>query len=157
MKNNKVLIIIIFILVIILCLLSYKFISVNKELNNNKTIYCVMKDNENNKMKIYFDFKDGRAYRYSIISTNKYDDSINIDAYKENINKSNNKYKGAVQKILIDKNTYTTTEIYNLDLLTEKEFKEITDISLKELKKKTRQEIIDSFFPITSGGNFKCN
>lgn len=116
-----------------------------------------MKDNENNKMEIYFDFKDSRAYRYSIISTNKYDDSINIETYKENINKFNNKYKGTVQKIWIDNNTYTTTEIYNLDLLTEKEFKEITGISLKELKTKTRQEIIDSFFPITSGGNFKCN
>lgn len=157
MKNSKIFIIIIFILVIMLCLLSFKFLSINKELNNSKSIYCVMNDNGSNKMEIYFDFKNGMVYRYSIICTNKYNKNINVEIYKETIDKFNNKYKGAIQKFWTDNNIYITTEIYDLELLTENEFKEITGISLKELKSKTRQQIIDSFVPMLDGGSFKCN
>ncbi len=157
MKNSKIFIIIIFILVIMLCLLSFKFLSINKELNNSKSIYCVMNDNGSNKMEIYYDFKNGMVYRYSIINTNEYNKNINVEIYKENFDKFNNKYKGAIQKFWTDNNIYITTEIYDLELLTENEFKEITGISLKELKSKTRQQIIDSFVPMVDGGSFKCN
>ena len=50
-----------------------------------------------------------------------------------------------------------TTEIFNLDLLTEQEFKEITGMSLKELKSKTRKEIIKSIVTMSDGVIFKCN
>ena len=50
-----------------------------------------------------------------------------------------------------------TIETYDLELLTEEEFKEITGMSLKELKSKTRQQIIDSIIPMSNGGSFKCN
>jgi len=50
-----------------------------------------------------------------------------------------------------------TTEIYNLDLLTENEFKEITGMSIKDIKSKTRKEIIESIIPMGEDGSFKCN
>ncbi len=157
MKKTKIFIIIIFILVIILCLLSFKILSINKELNNSKSIYCVMKDNSSNKMEIYFDFKNGAVYRYSIINTNKYDKNIKVETYKEIFERFNNKYKGAIQKFWTDNNIYITTEIYDLELLTENEFKEITGMSIKNLKSRTRQQIIDSMIPMGDGGSFKCN
>lgn len=125
---------------------------------NESSIYCVMEDAaQENKMEIYYDFKDGEVYRYSIVNTNKLTESINIDAYKETFLNSNNKYKGAISKFWNDNRTYMTTEIFNLDLLTEQEFKEITGMSLKELKSKTRKEIIKSIIPMSDGGSFKCN
>ena len=117
-----------------------------------------MEDNlKENRMEIYYDFKDGQVYRYSIVNTNKLTENINIEAYKEMILNSNNKYKGFTGKFWTDNNVYMTTEIYDLDLLSENEFKELTGISLKELKTKTRQEIIDSIIPMGDIGNFKCN
>ena len=125
---------------------------------NEKSIYCVMEDaTKENKMEIYYDFKDGEVYRYSIVNTNKLTDNINVDAYKEMIQKSNDKYKGATSKFWKDDNTYMTTEIYNLDLLTENEFKEITGMSLKDIKSKTRKDIIESIIPMGEDGSFKCN
>ena len=52
---------------------------------------------------------------------------------------------------------YVTTEIYDLNLLTEDEFKEITGMSLNELKTKSRREIIDSIVPMSNSGTFKCD
>lgn len=125
---------------------------------DESSIYCVMEDTkQENKMEIYYDFKDGKVYRYSIVNTNKLTENINVEAYKEMMEKSNNKYKGATSKFWNDNNTYMTTEIFNLDLLTENEFKEITGMSLKELKSKTRKEIIKSITPMGNGGSFKCN
>jgi len=125
---------------------------------NESSIYCVMEDaSQENKMEIYYDFKDGEVYRYSIVNTNKLTENINVDAYKEAFLNSNNKYKGATSKFWNDNNTYMTTEIFNLDSLTEEEFKEITGMSLKELKSKSRKEIINSITPMSDGGSFKCN
>ena len=74
------------------------------------------------------------------------------------LKKNNNKYKGATSKFWTDNNIYMTTEIYNLDLLSEQECKELTTFSKKDLKSKTRKEIIDSFIPmINDSETFKCN
>ncbi len=158
MKNKKILFSIIFILLVVVILLGVMFWLTNQKLKNNSSIYCVMEDNlKENRMEIYYDFKDGQVYRYSIVNTNKLTENINIEAYKEMILNSNNKYKGFTGKFWTDNNVYMTTEIYDLDLLSENEFKELTGISLKELKTKTRQEIIDSIIPMGDIGNFKCN
>ena len=57
----------------------------------------------------------------------------------------------------IDFEDYDYPEIYNLDLLSEKEWKELTMFSKKDLQTKTRQEIIDSILPVTKGKTFHCN
>lgn len=158
MKNKKVFFIIILVLIVLVILLGILFVRAERELKNNTMIHCVMENNsKENKMELYFDFKDGQVYRYSIVNTNKLTDNINIDAYKQMLSNSNNKYKGATGKFWTDNNIYVTTEIYDLDLLSEEEFKEITAMSKKELKSKTRNEIIDSMIPMGNDGSFKCN
>lgn len=107
--------------------------------------------------KIYYDFIDGEVYKFSIINTNKMTENVNVDAYRESMKKLNDKYKGATGKFWNDNNIYITTEIYNLNLLSEEEFKEITFMSKKDLKSKTRQDIIDSIIPMGNGGNYICN
>ena len=71
---------------------------------------------------------------------------------------SNKKYKGATSKVWYDNENVMTTEIYDLGLLSEKEFKEITGMSKKELQTKSRDEIIESIIPMgdSSSSSFKC-
>lgn len=158
MRNNKILYLIIFLLIVILTFLLIKTLFVNRKLRDNSSIYCVMEDSlGENKMEIYYDFIDGEVYKFSIINTNKMTENVNVDAYKDSMKKLNDKYKGATGKFWTDNNIYITTEIYDLTLLSEYEFKEITSMSKKELKTKTRQDIIDSIIPMGSDGIYKCN
>ena len=158
MKKKKIIHIIVIIFGISIALFCLMFLLINQNLKNNSSIYCIMEDDsKENKMEIYYDFKDGQVYRYSIVNTNKLTNKINIEAYKEMIQNTNNQYKGSTGKFWNDNNVYMTIETYDLELLTEEEFKEITGMSLKELKSKTRQQIIDSIIPMSNGGSFKCN
>jgi hypothetical protein len=148
--------IVIGILIVIVIGLGIRLYFVNKELQNNKTIYCVMEDSES-KLEIYYDFKDSKVYRYTVISTNGYSSDINIDAYADNMSATNLKYKGVTNKVWYDGNEFVTTEIYDLNTITEDEFKEMTGMSKTELQKKSRSEIIDSYLPIVnSDASFKC-
>ena len=158
MKKKSFLICIIGLILIVVGLGIGLFIT-NKELKNSQTIYCVMEDNaQQTKMEMYFDFKKKQVYRYTIISTNPYNDNINIDNYKSFMDNSNKKYKGATSKVWYDNENVMTTEIYDLGLLSEKEFKEITGMSKKELQTKSRDEIIESIIPMgdSSSSSFKC-
>jgi hypothetical protein len=154
--KKKNLLIVVSILIVIIIGMGIKLCFINKELQNNKTIYCVMEDSES-KLEIYYDFKDEKVYRYSITNTQPYSEDINIDAYSNNANSSNLKYKGVTNKIWYDNNEFVTTEIYDLNLLTEEEFKEITGMSKEELQEMSRSEIINSYVSmVNSDSNFKC-
>ena len=158
MKNKKIYFLCFCLLFLGIIILGIKVFLLKEQLKNNSTIYCVMEDEKKeNKMELYFDYKDGKIYKYSIINTNKMTDNINIDAYKQKMEDNNQKYKGATGKFWTDSNIYVTSEIYNLDLLSEKEWKELTMFSKKDLQTKTRQEIIDSILPVTKGKTFHCN
>ena len=158
MKYKKIYFLCFCLLFLGIIILGIKVFLLKEQLKNNSTIYCVMEDEKKeNKMELYFDYKDGKIYKYSIINTNKMTDNINIDAYKQKMENNNQKYKGATGKFWTDSNIYVTSEIYNLDLLSEKEWKELTMFSKKDLQTKTRQEIIDSILPVTKGKTFHCN
>ena len=158
MKKNILLVCIAGLILIVVGLGIGLFIT-NKELKNSQTIYCVMEDNaQQTKMEMYFDFKKKQVYRYTIISTNPYNENVNIDNYETFMNNSNKKYKGATSKVWYDNEKFMTTEIYDLSLLSEDEFKEITGMSKKELQNKSRSEIIESIVPMggSSNSSFKC-
>ena len=138
MKKNKLFIIIIFILAVIILILGIKTYTLNKTAKNNESIYCVMEDKtQQTKKEMYFDFKDNQIYRYTVISTNPYTEK---------------------SKVWTDNKKVVTTEISNLDLLSETEFKELTGMSKKEFQSKNRDEIIESIIPFTSEENtiFEC-
>ncbi|MBE6147761.1 MAG: hypothetical protein E7168_05495 [Firmicutes bacterium] len=159
MKKNKLFIIIIFILAVIILILGIKTYTLNETAKNNESIYCVMEDKtQQTKMEMYFDFKDNQVYRYTVISTNPYTENINITNYETALNNTNKKFEGATSKVWTDNKKVVTTEISNLDLLSETEFKELTGMSKKELQSKNRDEIIESIIPFTSEENtiFEC-
>ena len=86
MKKKKIIYIIVIIFGISIALFCLMFLLINQNLKNNSSIYCIMEDDsKENKMEIYYDFKDGQVYRYSIVNTNKLTNKINIEAYKEMI------------------------------------------------------------------------
>jgi hypothetical protein len=156
MKKKNITLIVVVILIAIVIGMGIRLYFINKELQNNKTIYCVTEDSES-KLEIYYDFKNGKVYRYSVINTQPFSESLNIDAYSDNANSFNLKYKGATNKIWYDNNEFVTTEIYDLNLLTEDEFKEITGMSKTKLQEKSRSEIIDSYIPMAnSDASFEC-
>ncbi|MBQ7140925.1 MAG: hypothetical protein IJO32_05420 [Bacilli bacterium] len=159
MKNkNMLFIVVILVLIIVAGFFGIKDYNLTNELKENKTIYCVMEDSSNNgKMELYYDFKDNHVYRYSVISTYKMTDDFKIDVAKELANKSNEKYKGIIQKVWTDGNVRISSEIYNLDIMTEADFNSETGLLVKDLKSKTRQQIIDSINPMGENGTFKCN
>jgi hypothetical protein len=156
MKKKNITLIVVVILIAIVIGMGIRLYFINKELQNNKTIYCVTEDSES-KLEIYYDFKNGKVYRYSVINTQPYSEDLNIDSYSNVANSSNLKYKGVTNKIWYDSNEFITTEIYDFNLLTEEEFKEITGMSKTELQEMSRSEIIDSYIPmINSNASFKC-
>ncbi len=158
MKKNKIFIIIILILTFIIVALGIKVYTLNETSKNNETLYCVMEDKkQQSKMEMYFDFKDNQVYRYTVISTNPYKESINISNYEKIISNTNKKYEGAISKVWTDNKKVVTTEISNLDILSETEFKELTGISKKELQSKNRDEIIESIIPFgEESTKFEC-
>lgn len=118
MKKDKIFIIIILILTFIIVALGIKVYTLNETSKNNETLYCVMEDKkQQSKMEMYFDFKDNQVYRYTVISTNPYKESINISNYEKIISNTNKKYEGAIAKVWTDNKKVVTTEIFNLDIL----------------------------------------
>lgn len=159
MKKNRLFIIIILILAVIVVALGIKTYTLNETAKNNETIYCVMEDKtQQTKMEMYFDFKDNQVYRYTVISTNPYTENTNITNYETFMSNANKKYEGATSKVWTDNKKVVTTEISNLDLLSEAEFKELTGMSKKELQSKNRDEIIESIIPYVTdeSTNFEC-
>lgn len=159
MKNKCVVfIVVIVLLVLVLSVLGVKYYSVRNELKDNKTIYCVMEDPSNDgKMELFYDFKDNQVYRYSIVSTYKMTDDYKIDVAKELATKSNEKYKGIIQNVWTDGKVRVSTEIYNLDIMNDEDFNSDAGLLVKDLKSKTRQQIIESINPIGENGSYKCN
>lgn len=157
-KKSLIYFMIIGVLIIILCFFAIKYYSVNEKLNENKTIYCVMEDlNNEGKMELYYDFKDNHVYRYSIISTYKMTDDFKIDVARDLANKSNEKYKGIIQNVWTDGKIRVSSEIYNLDIMTEEDYNSDAGIFVKELKNKTRKQIIESITPMGESKIFECN
>lgn len=145
-KKNfiKILLSIVFlILITLIILLITRVVTLSRENEKNKSIYCKM-ESDKEKMELYFDIKDGVAYRFTIVTEQPYKEELNIDNYNKFTNKSNQKYRGATSKVWHDNNTFITTDIFDINSLSEKEFKELLGMSKKELQKKTRKEIIDS-------------
>ena len=150
MKNNKIIIIsVISILVLLISFFSVKYYLTNKKLKDNAPIYCIS-SSKDGKMEIFFDFKDGEVYRYSIISTNKLTDDFDINRYKELTDKFNNESESAIEKVYIKDNNYIIMDIYNIDFMKDEDFKKLMFISKEEFKSKSRKEIKDSVVPISA-------
>lgn len=156
------------IFILILCLILIIFsIIVIKNLRNNtdsfknsnasegNSIYCKTETSPTDKIEIYFDFKDGSAYRYTIVTTSPLKKDFDKEKYEEAITGLNLKYKGLLSKIWYEEDTYTITEVFDLERLTESEMKNSTGISLKELKNQSREEIKKTIVPIV-GSSFSC-
>lgn len=137
--------------------ISIKFIKDESKYKESDTIYCITENQEQNeKLEIYFDFKDKKVYRFSIIGTQNYSDSINIDRYIKSIDNTNKKYVGSLGKIWYDNKKFITIETYHLDILSEEEFKQLTGMSKKEIQATNRQELIDLIIPIGETSNYSC-
>ena len=159
MKNKYLVFVVVIVLLVIgVGVLGVKYYNTNSALKNNTTLYCVMEDQVNDgKMEFYYDFKDNHVYRYMIVSSYKMTDNFNVELAKALITKNNEAYKGIVQSFWTDNNTRLTTEVYYLDLMTEEDYSSQLGNLVKDLKDKSRQEIIDSIVPMSDGDTFKCN
>ena len=156
-KNNHNII-----FIVILCLICVVFviIFINNLRNNDKdsstsegnAIYCKTENSPTDKIEIYFDFKDGAAYRYTIVTTSPLKKDFDKEKYDEFILGLNLKHKGLMSKIWYEEDTYTITEVFDLDRLTEDEMNNLTGISKKELKSQSRDKIKKTIVPIVAQG-----
>ena len=89
------------------------------------------------------------------VTTNPITEDVDREKQEQFITAGNLKYKGLIAKIWYENDTYTTTEIFDLDRLTETEMKDLTGISIKELKNTSREELINTIVP-TSSFKFTC-
>ena len=150
-KGNTVLIIILIVLLIITIFLGYKLKVTSNQYEENKSLYCVTLDNTNDKTELYFDFKDGKAYRYTQVFTNELKPEFNLDSYKQLIEEEN-RYKSVVAKIWTDDKVSVLTEVFDLD---EKNKDELKELNFDSLIGKTREEILNDSIE-TYGDNLKC-
>lgn len=121
----------------------------------SNTIYCKSETSPTEKIEIYYDFKDGSVYKYTIVTTNPITKDVDREKQEQFITAGNLKYKGLIAKIWYENDTYTTTEIFDLDRLKENEMRDLTGISIKELKNTSRDELINTIVP-TSSFKFTC-
>ncbi len=150
-KGNIVLIIILVVLLIITIFLGYKLKVTGDKYEENKSLYCVTGDNTNDKIELYFDFKDGKAYRYTQVFTNEFKPEYNLDSYKQLIEEEN-KYKSVIAKIWNNDKVSILTEVFDLD---EKNKDELKEFNFDGLIGKTRKEIMNNGIE-TYGDNLKC-
>lgn len=129
--------------------------SVDRNAIEGNAIYCKTETSPTDKIELYFDFKDGSAYRYTIVTTSPLKKDFDREKYEEAITGLNLKYKGVMSKIWYEEDTYTITEVFDLERLTENEMKNSTGISIKELKDQSREEIKKTIVPIV-GSSFYC-
>jgi hypothetical protein len=115
----------------------------------NQSIYCKT-SSSNDSIELYFDFNNNSLYRYSIITTNQITDEFDISIINKQTQINNEKYKGLISKIWYDDNTFITYDIFDLNLLSEEEMKEITGLSIKELKSKSRDELKENIIYFAS-------
>ena len=150
MKKNKIIIIsVISILVVLISFFSVKYYLTNKKLKDNAPIHCITNGSDS-KIEVFYDFKNGEVYRYSIISTNKITDSFDINRYKELTDKFNNENEGAIEKVYVKDDNYIIMDIYNIDFMNDEDFKKLMFMSKEEFKSKSRKEIKDSVVPISA-------
>ncbi len=152
-KNIKKIIMFILLFSIIAIIITLLLLNLCKR-EENQAIHCKT-TNSNNSIEVYFDFNNNSLYRYSIITTNQINDEFDITNINKQTQINNEKYKGLISKIWYDNNTYTTYEIFDLNLLSEEEMKELTGLSIKELKNKSSDELKDSIIPFSSD-EFSC-
>lgn len=112
--------------------------------SDSNSIYCKSETSQTDKIELYYDFKDGSVYRYTIVTTNPITEEVDRKRQEQFIDALNLKYKGIIAKIWYENDTFTTIEIFDLDRLTETEMKDLTGISIKELKNKSREELINT-------------
>ena len=123
--------------------------------SESNSIYCKSETSPTDKIEIYYDFKDGSVYKYTIVTTNPITEDVDREKQEQFITAGNLKYKGLIAKIWYENDAYTTTEIFDLDRLKENEMRDLTGISIKELKNTSRDELINTIVP-TSSFKFTC-
>ena len=144
---------IVVILLLIMGFIGYKYKEANDKYQENKNLYCsITSSDTENKIELYFDFKDGKAYRYTQVFTNTLNPDFNLDLYKERIAQENDNYNCVVAKIWADDNNYILTEVFNLD---EKNNDELKELGFSDFSKMSREELIDNIEVF--GGKLECN
>lgn len=168
-KNRNDNFIIIVILFLSLIILSIIFINNLKNKSNetdsidhnaivSNAIYCKTETSPTDKIEIYYDFKDDSVYRYTIVTTSPIQedfDKVKKEKLINSIETLNSKYKGLISKIWFEDDAYTITEIFDLERLTESEMKNLTGISIKEIKNQSRDELKKAIIPMSSS-SFYC-
>lgn len=151
-KVNIILIVILAALLVVIGFLVYKFNLVNDKYQENKNLYCVVTNSDSDdKIELYFDFKDGKAYRYTQVFTNELNPDFNLDSYKQLIEEENDNYNCVVAKVWTDDNNYVLTEVFNLD---EKNNDELKEFGFSDFSKKSREELIEAIE--VYGGKLEC-
>ncbi len=147
-KNIKKIIMFILLFSFIAIIITLLLLNLCKR-EENQSIYCKT-SSSNDSIELYFDFNNNSLYRYSIITTNQITDEFDITIINKQTQINNEKYKGLISKIWYDDNTFITYDIFDLNLLSEEEMKEITGLSIKELKSKSRDELKENIIYFAS-------
>ena len=128
----------------------------NQNASDGDAIYRKTETSPNDKIEIYYDFKDDSVYKYTIVITSPIQEDLDKEKQEQFISALNSQYKGLSSKIWYDDDSYTTIETFYLDLLTEDEMKHLTGLSIKDLKNQSREQLKNSIIPI-SGNDHSCN
>ena len=154
-KIGKTVLIIISVLALASITLNIVLIS-NQNAIDGDAIYCKTETSPSDKIEIYYDFKDGSVYKYTIVITSPIQEALDKEKQAEFIAALNSQYKGLSSKVWYDDDSYTTIETFYLDLLTEDEMKHLTGLSIKDLKNQSREELKNSIIAF-SGKDHSCH
>lgn len=144
MKKNSIVYLGVVVTLLIAVFLGVKYKIINDKFEDNKVIYCLAEIDDVTKMEFYVDFKDGKAYRYTQVFTNKLNVE-GLDTYREGILEENLKYKGITAKVWNDDKVRVTTEVFAIDEIVKEDTDDTMLKSIKEFKNMSRSEIIDAF------------
>ena len=111
--------------------------------NNSDSIYMKLSD-KNWSLERYFDFHNGKVYRYSTVVSNACDMNTDegkksYEAAKRICSENNEKYHGYMSKVWVENGKMTIYEVYDLQLLDDEEKKKF---GVNDYTNKNRAQII---------------
>lgn len=123
----------------------------------NKPVHCVQKT-DNSTLDIYYEFEDGKIFRYTSVTTSKGIENSEVEKRKKMNEINDEKYPQYVVKGWLIDDTYTTMEVFDFDYLPDADAKNLTGTTSTEWKNMTRQQLLKNFnrFGNEKKGEFTC-
>lgn len=121
--------------------------------HNGNSVYMKLSE-ESSTLERYFDFHNGKVYRYSTVVTNDCD--ISTDEGKKRFEAAkkacerNEQYHGYLSKVWVENSKMFIYEVFDLNMLSDEEKK---TLGVDEYENKTREQIVNGVDVMQADGS----